>query len=129
MNSKKRMTQTERAELQDILIAYVENPRRMGPCIMSIEELFRKVHSRWIGFRHEHRNVSVADDVIEEVCQKHKVDLERIRGPRRSKYLVKAREEIAFTLWKRGFTYAEIARAINRHPSTVIYSIEKMKKE
>lgn len=123
------MTQTERESLQDILVEYVENPRKLGPCILKIEDLFRHVYSRWNGFRNEHRDISKADEILERIAAKYSVDPERIRGNRRSRYLVRAREEIAWLMYKEGFSYAEIARHLNRHASTIIYTLDKAKKK
>lgn len=121
------MTHNERQELQHILIKYIEHPRKMGSCILAIEELIRRVHSRWNGFRYEHRDVSLVDQILNEVAQTHNVEVTQIQGNRRSKYLVRAREEIAERMYKAGFTYAEISRALNRHASTVIYTLAKVK--
>jgi len=121
------MTHSERQELQKILVEYIENPRKMGSCILAIEDLCRRVHSRWVGFRYENRHVDVVDQILQEVADKHQVDVAKMKGPRRSKYLVKAREEGMLRLYKHGFTYAEIARAFNRHASTVIYTLAKVK--
>lgn len=121
------MTQSERQELQQILVDYVENPRKMGTCITSIEKLFRQVHSRWNGFRHQHRNIELAEDIISRLAEKHNVTIEKLMSRQRSQYVVDARNEICLELYDAGYSYAEIAKAMNRHDSTIGYIITKLR--
>ena len=122
------MTQSERQELQQILVDYVENPRKMGTCITSIEDLFRRVHSRWNGFRHQQRNIEKAISIINRIAEKHDVTIEKLMSRQRSQYIVDARDEACIELYNAGYSYSEIAKALNRHNSTIGYVINRIMK-
>ena len=119
------MTHTEREELQDILIDYIEHPRKMGGCMLSIEDLCRRVHERWTD--EQNHKTPIEEQIMNDVSKKHDISIERIKGKRRSQYIVKAREEICHRMYDAGFSYADIARAIGKHASSVIYTLSKDK--
>lgn len=121
------MTHKERQELQEILVEYIENPRKMGGCILSIEDLFRRVHTRWSGFRYETRTVNVADEIVNRIANKYNVTIKQIQSRRRPKRLVQAREEIVLEMKEAGFSLAEIARALDKHASSIIYTLAKIR--
>lgn len=132
------MTKEEREQLQDILIEYIENPRKMGTCIKNIESLFHDVHVRWSSTnaqtkldtqlsKNVFRPTEAAQIIISDVCNRYQVTYEEVIGKRRSKYLIQAREQIAKAMHNQGFNYSDIGRSINRHPSTIIHSINKNK--
>lgn len=122
-----KFNKQEQRELQNILIEYIENPKKMGTCIDNIENLFHQIHSRWNGFRYELRSSSIVDKIMNEIAAKHNVTVDQIKSLRRAKYISKAREEIIMRLYKNGFTYAEISKATNKHTSSIIYVIAKVK--
>lgn len=129
---KRRMTSDEREVLQDILVEYIENPRKMGTCITDIESLFREVHQRWnqeTGHQVPQKKPKVlnkqAQAIIDDVCERYEIEYDALIGKRRSKYLITAREQICFAMHQAGFNFSEIGRAINRHPSTVIHTLKK----
>jgi DNA-binding NarL/FixJ family response regulator len=119
------MNNNERGELQDILVDYVEDPRKMGPCILKVEKLFRRVHNRWAGFRNRETGSDAAGVIMDSVCTKYHLAPSEIRGTSRSKILLDARLEIVVTMHIAGFSYSEIARTINRHQSTITHTLRK----
>jgi hypothetical protein len=122
------MNKTERAKLQHILVEYIENPRKMGGCILDIEELFRKVHERWNGFaRNKVGGGNLAEEIIVEIADRNNISMDTILGPSRSARVLAVRREIIITMNDAGFSQSEIARSINRHPSTVLHTLQKVR--
>ena len=121
------MNKTERAQLQDILVEYIENPRKMGGCILDIESLFRVVHDRWLGLSVKNRGSSeIAEEIVETALEKHKIGMRTLKGKSRSARVLLCRAEIITKLDEAGFSHSEIGRTINRHPSTVLHTLNKV---
>jgi chromosomal replication initiation ATPase DnaA len=124
------MNREERRHLQTILIEYIENPRKMGPCILDIEDLFRTVNSRWNGYgRHKEGGVLLADEILESISEKYRIAINAIQGNGRGKRLLEARYEIIVQMNEAGYSYSEIGRTINRHPSTITHSMARINDE
>lgn len=129
-NSKKKMNKNERVALQYILVEYIENPRKMGGCILNIEELFRKVHERWSGYnRHKDGGSDLAQTIIAEISDHHRISIAALLGPTRSTRIIAARTDVIIKLIDAGFTHSEVARSINKHPSTVAHTLAKLNNE
>lgn len=126
-NSKRKMNKNERAKLQNILVEYIENPRKMGGCILDIENLFRVVHERWSGYsRHKNGGGDLAEQILEQIGNEHGISVDSIIGPARSARVLACRTEIIAAMYEAGFSQSEIARTINRHPSTILHALKKM---
>lgn len=124
------MNKTERAKLQHILVEYIENPRKMGGCILDIEELFRKVHERWSGYaRNTVVGSDMADSIVIDIAERHKISIDTILGKSRSTRVLAARKEMIIALHDAGFSQSEIARTLNRHPSTILHTLTKVRNE
>jgi len=136
---KKPTTRTmnieERNVLQEILVDYVENPRMMGTCIKNIESLFHVVHIRWNeehSVNHIKTNNNLNNDahkIISNVCSRYEITYKDLIGTSRTKCLLTAREQICDALYTAGYNYSQIGRAINRHASTVIHTLNKLKEQ
>lgn len=126
-STNKTMSSNEREVLQDILVEYIENPRKMGTCIKDIELLFREVHNRW---KSESKQQPMSDEdmynIISKVCSRYNITYNDLIGTKRSKHLITAREQICDALHSAGYNYSQIGRGINRHASTVIHTIRKL---
>jgi len=129
------MTPDEREILQDILVEYIENPRKMGTCIKDIETLFRSVHQRWSKKpprKPTHKSTPIDNEtkkIIDTICNRYDITYEELTGNRRSAHLITAREQICFAMNRAGYNYSQIGRAINRHASTVIHTLNKETEE
>lgn len=125
--TKRKMTSDEREILQDILVEYIENPRKMGTCIKDIETLFQSVHQRWS--KKPDRKPTITDDesdeIINTICDRYDISYEELIGKRRSAHLITAREQICYAMHRAGYNYSQIGRVINRHASTVIHTLKK----
>ena len=120
------MNKGERSQLQQILVEYIENPRKMGQCILDVEELFRVVHERWNGYsRNKVGGGDLAESVVDEIAERHNISLTTLLGQTRSARVLACRNEIVLELHDLGFTQSEIARSINRHPSSIMHILRK----
>lgn len=132
-DTKRKMTPDEREVLQDILVEYIENPRKMGTCIKDIEDLFRSVHQRWSKNSAPKSKPAPTDDeaeeIVNDVCERYDITYDELTGKRRSSHLITAREQICYAMHRAGFNYSQIGRTINRHASTVIHTLNKETEE
>ncbi len=62
---------------------------------------------------------ATAHEVVRQVSLLHGVQVYRVLGKRRSKFMHKVRFEIASVLRGMGMSYPEIGRAMNRDHSTI----------
>ena len=61
-------------------------------------------------------------DLLREVCQRHKITLEQIRGPQRFKHLVNARREFSRIAMGCGYwSPTQIGMAVNRDRTTILH--------
>lgn len=61
-----------------------------------------------------------AESIVHRIALKHYVTVERLRGEERNKFTYAARRAAAVELHKHGFNSVQIAKFLNRDPSTVL---------
>lgn len=63
--------------------------------------------------------------LIRKVAEIHNVTVDDMMGNGRTSKFVEARQEAFYALHKRGLSYSEIGRIMNRDHSTVMYGVRK----
>lgn len=63
---------------------------------------------------------------LETYANKINIPIDELKSKSRKREIVTARSVYWYYLWKRRFTYEEIARIFNMNYSTVIYGVKKI---
>lgn len=67
-----------------------------------------------------------AEATLLRIAQRHYVTVERMRGPERNKYIQAARRAAADALQKQGYNTTQIARIMERDPTTVLLMLGRI---
>ena len=116
-----RWTNDDDERLVEILEDQTEHPVRIVHHIKQIKDLFTTVHSR---SQSRYFRPSI-ESILYEAYVTFNITKEDVQGISRSKLLLQARGWICGTLYMAGYTFAEISRAINKHQSTIKYTLER----
>jgi hypothetical protein len=68
-------------------------------------------------------------EMVVAMCASQRLRLDELRGPKRDNELVKCRQEISLAARQMGYSYPLIARALNRDHTTVIYGVNRLRKQ
>lgn len=64
--------------------------------------------------------------ISREICEKHKVSLDELKGPRRTPRYIPIRYELYYRLrTELGMSWGQIGKVVNRDHSTVLYGVKK----
>jgi chromosomal replication initiation ATPase DnaA len=63
--------------------------------------------------------MATAETILAEVATAYRMTVRDLQGPSRFKEIVAARRYAVARLWASGFSFPQISRLLNKHPSTI----------
>jgi len=65
-------------------------------------------------------NTEQAEAVLQRIATQHYVTVARMRSMEKNKYIHAARQAASIALMNLGYTSVDVARVMNRHPTTIL---------